>query len=146
MGFRVKTGNVIWNENRLLLTDEPAGAVPLIWSRNISGTGLKLKYEPGRPQYIKMKNPLRGPVIVVNRITGIAGRQELKAALVPSGMEFAAENHVNVIFPPAGTSQKILKNILRQLVSMDSRKILQAITGNTQLSKTELELLFPIQK
>ncbi|MBN2837133.1 MAG: hypothetical protein JXM74_00080, partial [Fusobacteriaceae bacterium] len=82
---------------------------------------------------------------------------KLKAAIIPSGMKFIAENHVNVIFPPTRKRQikmtlgnklpKInltTKDIANQLSSQEKLKVVENITGNTQVSKTELEKLFPI--
>ena len=75
-------------------------------------------------------------------------------------MKFIAENHVNVIFPPSKQKQtrmnlgiksagkKIslsLQNIVNQLSSIEKLEIVKNITGNTQISKTELENLFPIE-
>ena len=37
-----------------------------------------------------------------------------------------------------------LKNIAEQLSSEEKLKVVRSITGNTQISKTELEKLFPI--
>ena len=91
-----------------------------------------------------------GPAIVVNRIVGRPGSGRIRAALIPQGMKFIGENHVNVIYPPK--QAKLLpteetvspKDILRQLNSPEKVKVVQSITGNTQISKNELERLFPI--
>ena len=109
---------------------------------------------------MKTNNYDIGPAIVVNRITGSVKSSKLRAALIPPKMKFIAENHVNVIFPPSkqkqirinlgmkSASKKIslnLKNIVNQLSSIKKLKIIKNITGNTQISKTELENLFPIE-
>lgn len=72
-------------------------------------------------------------------------------------MKFIAENHVNVIFPSSKQAQLkmdfgknliktnlTLKDIAKQLSSEEKLKVVRSITGNTQISKTELEKLFPI--
>jgi len=71
-------------------------------------------------------------------------------------MKFIAENHVNVIFPPSENQQlsltsaakksgkNDLQKIVNQLTSKEKLAVLQYITGNTQISKTELEKLFPL--
>jgi hypothetical protein len=93
---------------------------------------------------------------VVNRITGSINSVKLKAAVIPAGKKFIAENHVNVVFPPSRKSQLKfdfgnikqinlpLGKIAKQLVSRDKLEVIKNITGNTQISKTELENLFPI--
>lgn len=155
MNYEVKTGGLVWNENKGILTDEPEGNVPVIWSHNITEEGLKLDNHQ-KPQYADTGEPSVGPAIVVNRVVGKPGSGEIKAALIPEGMEFIGENHVNVIFPPEKKQpllsqngvkleeQKLdLEDILEQLNSPEKLKVVQSITGNTQLSKTELERLFP---
>lgn len=155
LGFQVKTGRLVWNQNRKLLTSDSKKGIPLIWAKNITPKGLKLKNHH-RPQYVMINDYDVGPAIVVNRITGAVGESKLKAALVPGKMKFMAENHVNVIYPPSpncqlgllevnGNSKQIdLKELLPQLRSPDKLQLIQSITGNTQISKTELENLLPI--
>lgn len=153
LGYQVKTGRLVWNQNKKLLTNDSQKGIPLIWSRNITSKGLKIPGNFEKPQYVKVDNYDYGPAIVVNRITGSVGKAKLKAALVPEGMKFIAENHVNVIFPSkqlnliqTSKNQKALnlEEILNQLRSPQKAKLIHYITGNTQISKTELENLFPI--
>ncbi len=150
LGYRVKTGRLVWNQNKHLLTNEVEGNIPLIWSYNITPDGLKLGNHK-RPQYVKITEGCDvGPAIVVNRIVGRPGSGRIRATLVPQGMKFIGENHVNVIFPPKQAKllqmeeTVSLEDILRQLNSPEKASVLQSITGNTQISKSELERLFPI--
>ncbi len=159
LGYEVRTGRVIWNDNRNLLTNDAKKGVPLIWSQNIASNSLNLSVNDKKPQYITKANPDIGPAIVVNRITGTVKSAKLKAAIVPLGMKFFAENHVNVITPAKDKKQgqldflnksvkKLsisLNEIVKQLSSPDKLKVVRNITGNTQISKTELEKLFPLE-
>jgi adenine-specific DNA-methyltransferase len=159
LGYEVKTGRLVWNQNKKLLTNKSQGNIPLIWSRNITSDGLKIPIEDDKkPQYVKTQNFDVGPAIVVNRITGSVKSTKIKAAIIPAGMKFIGENHVNVIFPPnkngqakmnlGNNSSKIklsLESIVKQLSAEDQFKVVRNITGNTQISKTELEKLFPIK-
>jgi len=159
LGYEVKTGRVIWNENKNLLTNDANKGVPLIWSQNIASNGLNLSTNDKKPQYITKDNPDIGPAIVVNRITGTVKSAKLKAAIVPPGMKFFAENHVNVITLAKDKKQgKLnfidkgikkfsisLNEIVKQLSSTERLKVVRNITGNTQISKTELEKLFPLE-
>jgi len=156
LNYTVKTGRLVWNQNKSLLTNNSKGNIPLIWARNISEKQLKLPVlDKKKPQYVKRKDSDIGPAIVINRIAGSVKSKNLKAAVIPSGMKFIAENHVNVIFPPSrqikmdlGNSPSknnlTLKDIAKQLSSKEKLGIIENITGNTQVSKTELENLFPI--
>ena len=156
LGYKTKTGRLTWNQNRHLLTNKEA--IPLIWSHNITAEGLKFPIiNKKKPQYVKIKDFDIGPAIVVNRIAGSVKSSKLKTAIIPAGMKFIAENHVNVIFPPIKQRQiklnlenqlsktkLTIQNIAQQISSDKKLNVLKNITGNTQLSKTELQKLFPI--
>jgi adenine-specific DNA-methyltransferase len=158
LGFSVKTGRLIWNQNKERLTNKAEEGVPLLWAHNISASGLRFPVIDKKPQYVRVKDVDEGPAILVNRITGAARAAKIKAAIVPDKMKFIAENHCNVIFPPSKRKQlgfdyeaqistgKIidLKEICVQLGLAEKLRVMQNITGNTQISKTELERLFPI--
>ena len=158
LNFEVKTGRLVWNENKKILTNNPKGAIPLIWAHNIGENELKFPIlRKDKPQYVKTKNYDVGPTIVVNRITGSINSIKLKATTIPPGMKFIAENHVNVIYPisvkrqiklnlaPSKRINLPLKNIVKQLLSKENLEAMRNITGNTQISKTELEKLFPVK-
>lgn len=148
LGYKVRTGKLVWNENKDLLTNKEEEGVTLIWSHNITEQGLNLNNNK-KPQFIKTKDYDIGPAVVVNRIVGRPGKGKIKAAFIPKGMKFVGENHVNVITPSRQTNlidlnHKIgLKEILNQLNTREKTNILQSVTGNTQISKNELEKLFP---
>ncbi len=159
LGFSVRTGRIVWNQNRDRLTDDPAGAVPLIWAHNVSEAGLRFPIAGSKPQYVRTAVADVGPAIVVNRITGSPKSGRIRAAIVPAGMRFVAENHCNVIFPPpaavpppsgrpatrsAGGTGVGLEDVCAQLRSPAKLRVMRNVTGNTQISKTELARLFPI--
>lgn len=160
LDYSVRTGKIVWNQNKHLLTNDPKNSYPLIWAHNITENGLKLSINnPKKPQYIKATYYDVGPAIVVNRITGSLNSTKLKSAVVPAGLKFFAENHVNVIYPPSCSGKQmnmyfvdkkdndpsLLKKIASQLASSIKMEILSSITGNTQISKTELERLVPLE-
>jgi len=154
--YEVKTGRLVWNQNKHLLTNSLKGSIPLIWAHNITLEGLKFPIISNeKPQYVKRNDFDVGPAIVVNRITGTVKSAKLKSAIIPPRMKFIAENHVNVIFPPSKqtkmnlgeNSPKVnltIEDIARQLSSKEKLRVVENITGNTQISKTELEKLFPV--
>jgi adenine-specific DNA-methyltransferase len=147
LGFSVKTGRLIWNQNKNLLTDSAEEGIPLIWSHNISESGLKFPVLGRKPQYVKRTDPDVGPVVIVNRITGPPKKARIRAAYVPEGMKFLAENHCNVIFPPEEKtfpSRLSFESLIAQLKSEKNLTVMQNITGNTQISRRELAHLFPI--
>jgi adenine-specific DNA-methyltransferase len=145
LGYRVQTGKIVWNQNKKLLTND-SSQIPLIWAHNIVSGRLMLHNKADKPQYIKSYVFDVGPAIVVRRIVGHPKHSgSIEAAIVPPGFKFLAENHVNVIYPPAGASSQELEKIVRGLNSPRAQAAVNMITGNTQISKTELERLFPIK-
>lgn len=146
LGYEAVTGTIVWNNHREELRREANnGEVPLIWAHNIQDR-LHLQPEHKRPQYIQTKKPkLTGPAIVSNRIVGAVGSGDLRCALVPEKMKFVAENHVNVIREHHKFDPKIdWKNLLKMLQNPDISEKIRLLTGNTQISATELTYLLPI--
>ena len=148
LGYKASTGTVVWNTRKDdLLRNRSDKSVPLIWASNITNdTEIVLNDDhPKRPQYIQNVHPQIGPAIVTNRITGSVGKGSLRCALVPAGAEFVAENHVNVITARLGAIQTLgWEELLVRLRSPDIAKHIQMLTGNTQISSTELTNWIPL--
>lgn len=146
LGYEAVTGTIVWNQNKqhLKRTKTPS-SVPLIWVHNIADT-VRLVEDHKRPQYIETTRPvLTGPAIVVNRITGSVGSGELRCALIPEGYKFVGENHVNVIRRHAQFEASVGWNCL--LEALRAPSVLaraRMLTGNTQISATELTHLLPV--
>ena len=146
LGYEAITGTIVWNNHREELRREVNnGEVPLIWAHNIQDT-LRLQSEHKRPQYIQTDKPKpTGPAIVSNRIVGAVGSGDLRCALVPNKMKFVAENHVNVIRQHGEFDPTISwSQILTRLQSPDIPHKIRLLTGNTQISATELTYLLPV--
>jgi len=147
-GFRVKTGSVVWNTNKEKLTNSAQNNTLLIWSHNIKNQKLTL-HNNKKPQYIDTKISESGPAILVNRIIGTSIHTRIRAVFVPKSTQFLAENHVNIIYPPPEingkkVTNKLLQSIVSQISSVETTALIRNISGNTQLSKTELWKLIPI--
>ncbi|MFW5800057.1 MAG: HsdM family class I SAM-dependent methyltransferase [Spirochaetota bacterium] len=157
LGYRVKTGTIVWNQHKEKLTNDSKGTIPLIWSHNIQNNLLTLPFnQDKKPQYIHYPVYDTGPSIVVNRVTGLVSKAKLKAALIPDGMIYVGENHLNIIYKDNYNNNEYLfkindkpklslERIHKQIISEDTINIMRNITGNTQISKTELELLLPLK-
>lgn len=153
LGFSVQTGSIVWNQNRSRLTDNRKG-VPLLGAHNIGDGVLNFPVRHKYPQFIRTDSWLTGPAILVNRITGVGVHARLRAAVVPRGMRFVGENHVNVVLPPPPEERlllpadmdwmKLCTEIADAIRAPATVRIAQAITGNTQISRTELACLLPI--
>lgn len=149
IGYTVKTGSIIWNEHKEKLTNDKNNSTLLIWASNINNGKIIIGYTKGKPQYIKnISNDLiiKSRVVVVNRITGSSKDINIKAAIV-NEKEFVCENHVNVIYMSKNANCNYsLEDILKALQDKTNIKVMRLISGNTQISKTELERLLPIIK
>ncbi len=156
LGYRVKTGSVVWNQHKDKLTNEKNGTIPLLWAHNIQNNKLVIPFnQEKKPQYINYPTFDIGPSIIVNRITGAASKACLKAAIVPKDMKYVGENHINIIYKnnnynvdllsSINSNNMSLEEIHKSIISEETIKIMRNITGNTQISKTELELLLPIK-
>jgi adenine-specific DNA-methyltransferase len=147
LGYRVQTGKVVWNQNKDKLVSNPKEGILLIWAHNIKNGKLVLGNNDRKPQYIRWppEKADRGPAIAVTRVVGHPRRARIEAALVPPSTVFVAENHVNVIYPPTGATVEEMEEIVKQLNSPEVQNVVSLITGNTQISKNELEKLIPIR-
>jgi len=152
-GLVATTGQVIWNENRGRLGSSPgSGRIPLIWSHSIGEGELKLdstdSARGGERGFYDTRDggrvPLTGPAIVVNRVVGAVGRGEMRAALVPEGRDFLAENHVNVIRPRGPGEPIDWERVLDSLRKPGVAGRIRLLTGNTQISARELTHLLPL--
>lgn len=148
LGFEAVTGTLVWNQNRNRLHGGPGpGRIRLIWAHNLRERGLDLDHDRGRPRYVDGRPALTGPAILVNRVVGAVGRGSLRAGLVPEGMEFVAENHVNVIRRrPDADRTGGWPGLLAALRSPLTGERLRRLTGNTQVSATELTHLLPLDR
>lgn len=149
IGYTVKTGSIIWNEHKEKLTNDKNNSTLLIWASNINNGKIIIGYTKGKPQYIKNISSdliIKSRVVVVNRITGSSKDINIKAAIV-NEKEFVCENHVNVIYMSKNANQNYsLEDIFKALQDKTNIKVMRLISGNTQISKTELERLLPIIK
>lgn len=152
LGFQIRTGRCVWNQHKEQLRRErEPGAVHLVWAHNIGDSALEWTLDhPKRPQFVRHGAPDIGPAVVVNRITGTVGSGRLRAALVPDGLPFVGENHVNVVQRSAAAPlfasapSASYRSVLDGLRGERAAAAVRLLTGNTQLSATELTWLVPV--
>jgi hypothetical protein len=73
------------------------------------------------------------------------GQGSLRCALVPEGLDFVGENHVNVIRKREGVKQLVDWNELLDLLrKKEVNTRVQKLTGNTQVSCVELTNFLPL--
>ena len=157
LGLSVKTGNIVWNEKKNMLTPTQSSTTSLlIYNSNISKNNtitildFKQKGNSDKPQekfqYINIPGSC-DPVIVVNRGNGNS-TYKLNYALVDMETPFVCENHLNVIYSKTIKNKTELFTLYNKIIdSFNNPKtqlFINSYLGNNALSKTELETIFPI--
>jgi hypothetical protein len=148
LGLAVKTGPIVWNENKERLTNDDTQTI-LLYNTNVTNDN-KIKLttfkNDEKAQYIQADGST-DPVIVVNRGNGNAS-YKFKYALVERLMPFVVENHLNIIYSPLPMEKNklitIYKQIIRGFENPKTQEFIELFFGNNGLSKTELETIVPI--
>jgi hypothetical protein len=145
LGLYVKTGDVVWNQEKDKLTKE---GTLLIYNTNIVNGKLVLNNikskDNKKKQYIKgfHKSPIHGKAILVNRGYG---NVEYKFNYVSVDLkEFYAENHVNMILAKDTTTIKNLSLVEKSFEDKRTSNFIKMFIGNGAMSKTEIESVLPI--
>jgi hypothetical protein len=152
LGFRVKTGEVVWNQHKDKLVNSGEEGVPVIYQTNIVDghillDNLKASKNNEKKQYISGYNgtPMTGPAILISR--GFGNKYNfLYASIEDTNFKFYGENHINVVYCSSSgiDTSKIFQRIKVSLSDMRTQKFIQMFVGNGALSKTELETILPI--
>ena len=137
MRFTVKTGEVVWNQEKDKLASE---GTLLLYSSNFKNGKVEFPEMTGeKKQYINgfKKSALSGKSILINR--GYGNNYSLDCVLVDYPAYYA-ENHVNVIRGPEADIDRVLTS----LKSKKTELFIQYFVGNGALSKSEIECCLPI--
>jgi hypothetical protein len=154
IGCYVKTGNVVWNQHKDLLTSDNTKTL-LIYNGNIKDGIFRLLYNYNsdanndqKRQYIDMTANISGPVILVNRGNG-TGKYKFSYLLFENQESFLVENHLNVIYVnddtmPFTKKLELLKKVVASFKDKRTTTFLDQVIKNGSLSKTELQTILPI--
>lgn len=150
----VKTGNIVWNKHKELLSDTKTNdplTLQLIMASNIKENGLILHKdtanESPKKQYMIVNDTnkhlvITGPYILINRIIGL-DPPKLNIYFEKNSDEKSKcfiENHVNFIKGEISCLTKIYNSLKDQ----KTITFIKELIGNTQLSQYELENIIPI--
>lgn len=146
LGCKVKTGTIVWNQVKELLTDDQNKTL-LIYNSNLNNGQLELKdfKNDEKKQYID-KNGVNEPILVVNRGNGNAS-YKLDWLYIDGSYSYLVENHLNMIQIPNKTDEErkvIIEKIIDSFKNPKTKEFIDIFLGNNGLSKTELEEIFPI--
>jgi len=141
LGYKIKTGEVVWNQNKDKLANE--GDL-VIYTTNLANNELVLgNLKENKKQYIQgFERPItKGPAILVSR--GYGNSYRFNYVLVEN-LEFYGENHINVIYPVTEDAKQKIHQVVKSFEDPRTEKFIQYFVGNGALSKTELETVLPI--
>ena len=149
LGFKVSIGNVVWNQCKDILTDDPS-ATRLIYSSDFKNNKLEpKKYKnPDKKNFIK-KDGNTKPVIMLNRGYG-NGAYTFDYCILDTTSPYLLENHVICIefLNDKNSSREELINIYKNLVKSfnddRTKKFIELYVGNNAMSTTELSTVLPI--
>lgn len=154
IGYKARTGPIVWNRVRDYLRDSPADrCLPLIWSNNVSRYGFAFEGNRFGKQAWALRGPkteslkISQPVILVQRTTAREQPRRLVAAYPTTFFaaypEFFVENHLNTMAPVRGSSEVAPEYVLALLNSTLYDFAFRCLNGNTQVSASELDA-FPV--
>lgn len=148
VGFEARTGKLVWNQVKEYLTDDiRENSKVVVWSNNIeqyecSLTGdknKKNKYAIITKKLINRTNT--GECLVLRRTSVKEQNKRIIASSLTINDRFFIENHVNYLVKLRGDSAISYNYILALLNSTLINFVMSQITGNNQISVTELNLL-----
>lgn len=158
--FKVSVGNIVWNENKALLTDDPQ-KTRLIYSSDIKNNtlGIRQYANTKKKNYID-KSGFNEPLLVINRGYGV-GNYNLEYSLINCGSsgsngseyikEYLIENHLICIRYEGSDSniteqEKIDKyiQIYTSLGDERTQEFIKLYFGNNAINTTELSHILPI--
>jgi adenine-specific DNA-methyltransferase len=159
LGFRVKTGEVVWNQHKDKLVTNKEMGIPVIYQTNIVDgqiilDNLKASKNDEKKQYISgySGTPMTGPAILISR--GFGNKYNfVYSSIEDTNFKFYGENHINVVYCPSAayaayaayaTTNKTFQRIKSSLSDPRTQQFIQMFVGNGALSKTELETILPI--
>jgi hypothetical protein len=148
LDFRVKTGEVVWNQHKEKLSSEKG--IPVIYPANIVGgklvlNNLKAGKKDEKKQYIDgyTGTPMTGPAILISRGFGNTYHFVYTCIEDPT-FQFYGENHINVIYSLEKDKKEVFERIKTSLSNPKTSQFIEMFVGNGALSKTELETVLPI--
>uniref|UniRef100_A0A6C0LPA9 site-specific DNA-methyltransferase (adenine-specific) n=1 Tax=viral metagenome TaxID=1070528 RepID=A0A6C0LPA9_9ZZZZ len=147
--FKVSVGNIVWNENKALLTDDTQ-KTRLIYSSDIKNNTLSIKKyaNSDKKNYIN-KSGTNEPLLVINRGYGV-GNYNFEYSLINCGdssddiKEYLIENHLICIRCECDADKDKYIQIYRSFGDERTAEFIKLYFGNNAINTTELSHILPI--
>lgn len=147
LNFEVKVGNVVWNQNKNILTDDNS-YTRLIYSGDIeNGNLIFKKYSDEKKNYINKKGTTE-LLLIVNRGYG-KGEYNFNYCLVDTDKEYLVENHLICIKYKGESIQRPQLKILYEKIIQSFRdertsQFINLYFENNAINTKELQYILPI--
>lgn len=148
LGIEVKTGTIVWNEKKDLLTNSK-DATLLLYNTNVTKDNkLELTEFKNASKFQRINSEGNvEPMIVVNRGNGNS-KYVFKYALVDLKEPYLVENHLNMVYTKLALSNKdkmeLYEKVIKSFKDERTHEFIKLYFGNGGMSKTELESVLPI--
>ena len=128
--FNVSIGEIVWNQNKDILTDDISENV-LLYSSNIEYDNIQIESNRGRKQYIMGKNIKYKNCIIFTRTIS----KKIKFHFIRDNKRYIFENHILVLTNP---SLDLLEQFYKNLKNGLYNELLQSFFNSSNLTKGEL--------
>jgi len=144
LNFKVNVGNVVWNQCKDMLTDDPS-KTRLIYSSNIvNGKFVDKTYKNEEKKAFIDKAGVQTPMIVLNRGYGVGEYQFDYCFITPDivGSDaFLVENHLICI---TSTESTRFQTVIRSFQDPRTKEFIVCYFGNNAVNTNELNHMLPI--
>ena len=147
LNFEVKVGNLVWNQNKDILTNDNS-KTRLIYSSDIKdGVIIDNTYKNKEKKNYIDKKGVSGLLLVVNRGYG-NGEYKFNYCLIDVTYNYLIENHLIYIKHKSAINDEDLRRLYERIIQSfeDSRtkEFIKIYFGNNAINTTELQYLLPI--
>lgn len=148
LGFNIKVGNVVWNQEKNKLTDDNT-KTRLIYSSDIENNKLVMKkYKNNEKKNYINKKGYNKPLFVINRGYG-TGKYNFNYAIIDyDNLEYLVENHLLIVYYNENVSKEILlekyNNIKKSFENIKTKQFIELYFGNNTINTTEILNILPI--
>lgn len=144
--FEVKVGNLVWNQNKNILTDD-TNKTRLIYNSDIVKNKLILKsYKNELKKNFIDKKGMKDIVLLINRGHGV-GNYKFEYYLLDDKIEYLIENHliyIKSLDTEGNDAKEKLKKIINSLNDDRTKHFIELYCSNNALNTNELRYLLPI--
>ena len=147
LNFGVKVGNVIWNENKSILTDDDEKTL-LIYNSNIKDNKLTInKFKNDVKKNYIIKKGGDEMVLVINRGYG-KGDYVFNYCIIDGSKEYLVENHLIIIYHKSISNKDKLQNLYEKIIKSfndeRTKEFINIYFGNNAINTNELLYILPI--